>query len=318
MTMQRTHRFAASLVSTTAAGCGAAAALCFLGAEEPRTVLVGAALHGVAVAAAALAMRLAGGARAEVQLTAALTAALPGLGALAAWVQCAAVPRPRATNAHAAHDGPGYVAEQRPPELQQELAVRSHAEVLRAGTIEEKRNLLRRLARLGEPRYLAIVRSFLGDPETELRLCAYAELAAIGQQFEARIASLRHAELHGELAAAAHDYAMSGALDEEMVRYWCDQAEQAARTALVSAPDDLRAQRVLALVQAASGRLDAAWQLAAAWPDDCEPALELARAEIGFRRRDLAACTRALDRLEGAGLAAPQWLRTMACLQVQA
>lgn len=291
-------------------------------------MLAGLALHTGVVAAIAIASRLLRSARTEQRLLATMVAALPGVGALLA--SCHLLLRPAAAhNAHAVHDTDGYVPGAPRPTLEQELRVTSYTQLLREGSLEQKRNLLRRLASLGEPRYLTIVRRFLADAEPELRLCAYAELAAVAQRQEVRIGELRRTIAAAgdtirvdDLAALASlqlTHATSGALDDEMARYWLAQAEQTSRRAVEAAPQSLPAQRVLALVLAATGRGEVAWQLAQRWPDDAGIAeLEVARAEIAFRRRDRATCEQARARLEAAGAEVPAWLAAAVPAEVQA
>lgn len=310
---------AAWLGGGLAVSCGLLAAVLLVHEDGARFAWPGLLAHGFAIAFVAATACATGATRAEVQLASAMAAALPGVGTLLAVAHCCSGSSAACANAHAAHDAPGYQPTPPRPQLDQELRVASYARVLRAGSLEEKRNLLRRLASLAEPRYFAIVRRFLADPEPELRLCAYAELAAVGQRHEARIAACRAqaAAADGARAAAAEttlatalfEYATSGALDDEMAKYWRDQAEAAAQRALAASPDHRPAQRVLALAMAHGGRVEEAWRVVVAWPEDVDGELELARAEIGFRRRDQAVCTHALARLQQVGIEVPDWLR---------
>ncbi len=217
----------------------------------------------------------------------------------------------------------------RKTDLQRELAVNSYTQVVRHGSLEEKRNLLRRLAQLGTPRHVSIVRQFLFEDEPELRLCAYAELARIGQRHEHRIAELRRAAEScppgpgaatalAAFAAANRAYAQSGVLDDEMAKYWGDQAEQIAQRAIAADAECLAAQCTLALTLADRGALDEAWRVVGAWPEQIAAEVEIARAEVAFRRRDRANCRTAAQRITSAGAELPEWLRSVAGAVVEA
>ena len=305
------------LLGLGGAAAGVLAAVGFVRGGDT-AVSGGLVLHAGAVAAIAIASRLLRSSRTEQRLLATMVAGMPGVGALLAACHLLAGPTVSA-NAHAVHDSEGYAPAAPRPTLEHELRVTSYTQLLREGSLEQKRNLLRRLASLGEPRYLTIVRRFLADAEPELRLCAYAELAAVAQRQEARIGELRRVvdaagdtpvvEDLAALAALQLDHATSGALDEEMARYWLTQAEQTARHAVSWQPQCLAAQRVLALVLAGTGRCDDAWRIAQQWPTDARPTeLEVASAEIAFRRRDRATCEQVRHRLEAAGVEVPAWL----------
>lgn len=313
-------------LAAVGAGAGLAGAAGFVHGS-PGALAFGLAAHLLAVAAVAVAARCCGARPSELRLLATMSAGLPGVGAVLAAGHLVAGPA-AATNAHAAHVESPFAPEPARRELADELRVTGYATLLREGSLEQKRNLLRRLASLGEPRHLGIVRRFLADPEPELRLCAYAELAAVAQRHEARIGALqRRVEAAGDEAAAADvialaeqlfAHATSGALDDEMARYWLARAEQVARRA-ASLAADLGAQRVLAAALAAAGRVDAAWAVAATWPEQgLPPALELTRAEIAFRRRDRIPCEHARAQLEAAGVPVPAWLRAAATAEVLA
>jgi hypothetical protein len=322
----RLPRAAGSLVASAIAIVADAAATTGLAlASDLLTTFAATCLHALAVLLTARAIGIAAGSRSEVLLLAAVAAALPAVGACTGfWFCWSRAPR-HASNAHAANDPLLPTVAKAAPDLQHELRINSYTQVVRHGSLEEKRNLLRRLAQLGTPRHLAIVRQFLGENEPELRLCAYAELARIGQRHEHRIGELRRAATaaasgdaaiaQAELAAATRDYATTGALDEEMARYWADQAAAAARAALQIDASCRRAECVLAQVLGDRGELAAAWALVAAWPAEVDAACELARAEIAFRRRDRAACRTALARLELLGAPVPEWLRSVGAIR---
>lgn len=280
------------------------------------------ALHVAAAATAWAAARLAGGTQSECDLVLALALAAPGFGPALAWTAALSRRRDAAQNAHAAFEAQeAHVEAADRPTLARELQVVSHAHVLEHGSLEQKRNLLRQLARIGERRYLLLLRRFLLDPEPELRLCAYAELARECQQQESRIRELREraeartdgdtlaaARALAELAEANRAYAASGLLDSDMARYWLGQAQALAERALGADPDCRAAQSVLARTLAEAGELERAWELIVAWPDDVEPEHDVVRAELAFRRRDRGRCLDVARRLAARGVEPPVWL----------
>lgn len=331
MTEQRLrHRSLGSrIASALATLCAVAATAAFFVADDVVTAIAAVTLHVIAVALAARAVVGAGGSRSETLLLAAATAALPGVGAgTAAWF-CWSRGDRHASNAHAENDPLRATQPRNVTDLQRELAVNSYTQVVRHGSLEEKRNLLRRLAQLGTPRHVSIVRQFLFEDEPELRLCAYAELARIGQRHEHRIGELRRAAeacppgpavaaALAAFAAANRAYAQSGVLDDEMAKYWGDQAEQIAQRAITADAECLAAQCTLALVLADRGALDEAWRVVAAWPEQIAAEVEIARAEVAFRRRDRANCRTAAQRITSAGAELPEWLRSVAGAEASA
>ncbi|MCA8977746.1 MAG: hypothetical protein KDC98_23680 [Planctomycetes bacterium] len=321
---RRTRRTPAGIAaSSLGALCAIAATVGLVVAESPSAVMIALSLHGLATF---LVMRAAMAARAshsEVVLFTAAAAALPGIGALSCWWFCAGGAALHASNAHAENDPLLQRGARGNADLARELGVNSYTQVVRHGSLEEKRNLLRRLGQLGTPRHLSIVRHFLFEDEPELRLCAYAELARIGHRHEHAIGELRRvaesrdapADLAAalmRLAEANRGYAISGVLDDEMARYWSDQAEQIAARAIAADPECHGAHRILALALADRGALDEAWEVITSLSAASDPAVELARAEVAFRRHDRVACCLSLQRLQAAGTAVPEWLQTVA------
>lgn len=312
---------AAIAVGCASATCATAALVGLVVASDLSVTLVAVLLHVLGTWFAARSAAASGASRSETELFAALAAALPGIGACTAlWFCVSRAPR-HASNAHAENEALLVTSARAEADLEHELAVNSYTQVVRHGSLEEKRNLLRRLAQLGTPRHLSIVRQFLFEDEPELRLCAYAELARIGQTHEERIGELRHAaeRLEGAdweadalaaLAAANRDYAISGVLDDEMAGYWSERAEEIARRALAIDDACPPAQRVLVLVLADRGALDDAWNIICGWPEEFDEEAELVRAEVAFRRHAIGECRASLQRLDDAGVGAPEWLRT--------
>ena len=313
----------AGCLGVTAAVIGGGAGLVAWQAGSAWLVVIGLAVHSLAAACACGAARLVGGHASERDLVVLLAVAVPVFGPAFAWLL--AMPRAQQgdRNAHAAFESSQAEDVRRDEglELERELQVVSHAQVLQHGSLEEKRNLLRQLARIGERRYLLLLRRFLLDPEPELRLCAYAELAKVCQEREERIGALREsagakvhllatarAAAHAELAEAKRDYAASGLLDDDMAGYWFEQARDSAEQALQIDANCREAERVVVLALAELGDLDRAWAIASAWPADLQPCYEVARAELAFRRRDRGTCHDVAERLDSAGVELPPWL----------
>ncbi len=295
-------------------------------ADGAAAALLALALQVVAALAARAAAHAAGGREAELDLVLVLAVAMPGCGPALAWLIAVGRDAIEVHNAHAAFEAAeaGRTPRAEAPQLERELGVVSHAQVLQHGSLEEKRNLLRRIARLGSPRYLTLLRQFLRDPEPELRLCAYAELARLCQIQEEAIARLRRAAdaagveadagraaLLAALAEGNRAYGTSGLLDADMAEYWLRQAALLAEQALATEATCTAAQRVLALSAADLGELERAWSVAAAWPVDAASPLLLARAEVAFRRRDRQACRAAGEVLRARGQALPPWLEAV-------
>ncbi len=200
------HRFVPATVGIAAAVCGIAAGACLLGLAPGGTPF-GVGLHAAAAALCCAAARLRGAARGvELDMVAIAAVFVPVFGPALAWT----FPPPRgdagASNAHAVFEEyeratrgekPIYT----PPlftgdfdrDLSRELNTVSYVEVLRRGTIEQKRNLLRSLGRLAQPRHLAMIRKCLLDDDHEIRLCAYAEIDRLGRRQEAHLAELKQA-----------------------------------------------------------------------------------------------------------------------------
>ncbi len=274
---------------------------------------IGVLLHVVAVVLSFLA---AGGqARDERWLLAALTATLPVGGALAVWWRCVWWPARASTNAHAAAEverEPAPGAERRAPPRCREPGVESAVSVVRTGDRSRRRALLRRLADLGEPERIALLRTFLAAGDPELRLCAHAELSRLGRDREHRIADLEAAVAAApddvtvwlELAAAQLAYAASGLLDPAMAEFWIERAERSGRRAVAADSDDAAARRRLAEVLTVRGRLDEASRCLAG---DSDADLEAA-AEIAFRRRRVAECRAAREQLRARDAEVPAWL----------
>lgn len=324
-------RASAPVRSACAVGvlAGAVGVLATIGMWAAPSIPVTFGAIGLHVAAAALARHAArrgGASTSEMDLVVVLAVVAPLFGPALAWTLALRTGDGSTRNAHAAFEEElAATKSDESPELERELLVRSHAQVLRYGSLEEKRNLLRQLTRIGERRYLLLLRRFLRDPEPELRLCAYAELARECQQREEHIGELRttadalgasastqRANALAELSDANREYGTSGLLDDDMGDYWIEQACRIAQSALDLEPASRGAQCAWALAKAELGEVEPAWEVVAAWPDDVDSLHDLARAELAFRRRDRSTCLAVAERLLARDFELPVWLRETA------
>ena len=202
-------------------------------------------------------------------------------------------------------------------DLARELDAESHLEVLRHGSTDQKRNALRKLADLGEPKHFGLIRRCLLDTEHEVRLYAYTELERCGRIFENEIAKrsreLKRDENDGEtllaLAQAYFEYAASGVHDEEMAAFYFRSAERFARQS-ASAPDAawLRAGALARLkeYEEAEAVLDTLGEQEATLARSC-----LARADVAYRRRDFATAREEAERMRQTGELLPDWLAAL-------
>jgi len=206
-------------------------------------------------------------------------------------------------------------------DLARELDAESYHEVLRHGETDQKRNALRRLADLGEPRHFALIRRCLLDPEHEVRLYAYSELERSGRVYEDVIAR-RTPQIEREpdnadallaLATAYFEYAASGILDEGMASFYFNSAasyaERADRCGIEGCEATWLRAAALARVgsyDAADACLDALGENEKALPKSC-----IARADIAFRRRDFLGVRTEAEQLREAGAEVPAWLQAM-------
>jgi hypothetical protein len=201
--------------------------------------------------------------------------------------------------------------------------VMSFSEVLRRGTLDHKRNALRKLAERGTPRHLGMLRDALYSDNVELRLCAYGEIQSLARGHETRLADLqrelrecpaeasdaRH-RLLTEAAAAHQSYAASGLLDPEMRRYHLQCAVRYAEEAWLADPQQWRIATVYALTLSDLGDHDHAMRAFAKVrsTDIDRPEVCIAQAEVAFRQRDFVAVRNAGDRLRRQRLRLPEWL----------
>ncbi|MCP5020809.1 MAG: hypothetical protein GY930_03440 [bacterium] len=163
--------------------------------------------------------------RSERDLVFLMALGLPGLGPLCAW----ALPGPLRTeepqDAHAAFEEALQI--QVSPVEKSQLTgfdaqhIQSYSEVLHHGDLAQRSGLVRKLALLGRPEHMRLLRRFLEDPDEELRIQAFLQLRSQREKYEARIRSLDKALPQGgagtqQLALAHQNYAQSGLLEPEL------------------------------------------------------------------------------------------------------
>lgn len=206
-------------------------------------------------------------------------------------------------------------------DLARELDIESYVEVLRNGRTDQKRNALRRLADLGAPRHLALVRRCLVDPDHEVRLYAYSELERLARVHEDRIMKRRGAASAPDadpkevlaLAEAHFEYGSSGIPDAEMAAYHFRLADRHASAARARGNADPACVWIRSL---ALGRLedpDAAEkcldELDA--PSRALPRTRIVYAELAYRRRDFSRVREEACALASANAEIPGWMKAL-------
>ncbi len=319
-----------------ATGLEAAAAALVLGLNRLGPLALALLLHVLASSLAVVAARRRRAATTVVERDLVWTTAfcVPIFGPPMAWALMRPAESEEAENAHAVFDR--YADHVKPAvadyertlftgdydrDLARELDAESYHEVLRHGTTGQKRNALHRLADLGEPKHLALVRQCLLDPEHEVRLYAYAEIERASRGFEEEIAkrSRQLEEREGApeallaLAKVHLDYASSGVHDEEMATFYYRTAARFAAQVRAAPEPPPEATWVEASALARVGEHDDALAKIAALPPDAQahPRSCLARAEVAFRRRDFAGARAEAERMRAAGEAPPAWLEAL-------
>jgi len=260
--------------------------------------------------------------------------AVPLFGPFAAW----SLPRPKGaempSNAHevfatyADHVKPVVPDHERTlftgnyeKDMARELDVESYHEVLVHGTTDQKRSALHRLAELGEPKHLRLVRRCLLDPEHEVRLYAYSELERASRHYEEEIAQ-RARELKEKpqeggpllaMARAYFDYAATGIHDEQMGAWYYKSAVQYAGQARRLLGEDPEPVWIQARAFGRLGEYDRAKALLLELTESQQnlPESCLARAELAYARRDFLAARAELARLRETGTEPPPWLAAL-------
>ncbi len=204
-------------------------------------------------------------------------------------------------------------------DLARELDLESYSEVLRRGSIDQKRNALSRLADLSEPRHLTLVRSCLLDPSHEVRLYAYAELERVAARFEDAIDE-RGKELLKDpsdqeatlaLADAHYHYASSGVLDPSMASYHFRLSLK--RVQSFTGRKDSRPWVLRALNHLGLKELDLAEKDLSEVPSEHSraPAVLIARAMLAYTRRDFTKARDQAEILERNKVELPPWLKAL-------
>ena len=203
-------------------------------------------------------------------------------------------------------------------DLARELDAESYYEVLRNGNTDQKRNALKSLADMGEPKHLELVRRCLEDPEQEVRLYAYSEIERLGRAHEERIEEqTKQAEQEPNnpealcaLAETYYHYGTSGVLDAGLSAYHFRIAVHNAAEARVKGHDGLEPYLMEALSLVALGDNDAARRTL----DGLAPERQndgricLVRARIAYLERDFEAARIEARTVEAAGAELPSWL----------
>ena len=206
-------------------------------------------------------------------------------------------------------------------DLARELDAESYHEVLRHGSTDQKRNALRRLAELGEPQHLDLIRKCLLDPEHEVRLYAYSELERSSRNYEEAIASGAKAlkadpddlEATQEMARTYLNYAGTGIHDASMAAFYFRAAQRYAKTARGLGAEGPEMGWIEACALGRIGEFEGAEAALAALPaSDQEQARTcLIRAEIAFLRRDYAMARVQAEQLKATGTELPGWLAAL-------
>ena len=206
-------------------------------------------------------------------------------------------------------------------DLARELDAESYYEVLRNGNTDQKRNALKSLADMGEPKHLELVRRCLEDSEQEVRLYAYSEIERLGRMHEERIEEQSkqadqepdNPEVLCSLAETYYRYGMSGVLDAGLSAYHFRIAVRNAAEARVKGHEGLEPYLMEALSLVALGDNDAARRtLADLAPDQQNDGrVCLVRARIAYLERDFEAARIEVDTMEAAGTEPPPWLQAL-------
>ena len=200
-------------------------------------------------------------------------------------------------------------------DLARRLDAQPYDEILRRGETGQKRSALRRLADLGRPEHLLLIRRCLEDPEHEVRLYAHGELSRLGERFEADLATAKAAVKASPTDPAAKEalalihlaYARSGVLDRATGEFHFTQALELAMATVPVLSEEATFVRGMAL--AGLQRFEEARAvLAAAEPSE---RVRLARAEIAYRARDFAAARDEAEALLVEGRELPPWLEAL-------
>ena len=188
-------------------------------------------------------------------------------------------------------------------DLAREVNSISYKEVLQTGDLEQKRDALRKLARLGQPQHMALLARMLADEDSELRRCAYLELDAGRRPHERRIVEVVEAlrssvddqrdeiALRAELAELNLAYACSGSLDATMRGFRLDACLEQCAIVEAQAPGHIRGTVLRARALCERRELVEAEAVLATLCDELwsHPSVRVLRARIRFDMRDFKA-----------------------------
>ncbi|MEN8152023.1 MAG: hypothetical protein ABFS86_19565, partial [Planctomycetota bacterium] len=178
-----------------------------------------------------------------------------------------------------------------------------------------------RLAELGEPHHIALIRACLEDDDGEVRLYAYGELDRLTRVFEEEIGKSRRlvearekdVEPRLRLSLAHFDLAASGVLDPRTAGFHFRAAANEAQIARGLEPGELDPVLAEARARARLGDLDAASNCLEEVPEEHrgEAAVCLARAEVAFTRRDFSGARMEAGALLLTETELPGWLQAI-------
>ena len=316
---------------------GLVGAVTAIRSESAWGVPLGLSLHGVGVVLSWLAGRFRrrgdlSGAETDIVLTSALF--VPGLGPAVAWALPRASAKEAVENAHEvierykAHVKPvvpdyerSLFTGDRDRDLARKLDAESFREVLRHGDTDQKRSALFRLAELGSPHHIELIRNCLVDDDGEVRLYAYGELDRLTRVHEDEIAKARRAVAANDRDVAAHlrmsrahfDLAASGVLDPRTAGFHFRAAATEAQIARNLAAGEVEPLLAEARSFAHLGDLQSAEHCMEEVPDERQddPEVCLVRAEVAFKRRDFDTARREAGRLLLTETELPGWLQAI-------
>jgi len=325
------------VVGGLAGAAGVVGALTAIRGTSGWDVPLGIAIHGVGVFLCLVAARLRrrgdlSGAETDIVLTAAIF--VPGFGPGVAWTLPRISAKEAVENAHEvieryrSHVKPVVPDYERSlftgdpdKDLARKLDAESFREVLRHGDTDQKRSALFRLAELGAPHHIQLIRDCLVDDDGEVRLYAYGELDRLTRVFEEEIGKARRLVEAGErdvdarlrLSRAHFDLAASGVLDPRPARFHFRAAANEAQTAATMAPGEVEPILAEARAHAHLGDLYAAENCVATISEENRNAAGvcLVRAEVAFKRRDFAAARMEAGALLLTETELPGWLQAI-------
>jgi hypothetical protein len=206
-------------------------------------------------------------------------------------------------------------------DLARKLDLESYREVLHHGETDQKRSALFRLAELGQPHHLALIRSCLEDKDGEVRLYAYGELERLMRGHEDLVAKGRakvaqdpnHEEAHLNLARAHFGLASSGVLDRATAGFHMRVAAQSAVDARNCNNESVAAVTLEASAYAHVGEFDRATAVLESLSRELSihPEVIAAQAEIAFVARDFPRAREEAERLKATGTDLPGWLEAL-------